>query len=355
MYLAITCLLLCAACMRAQVYTPGRDASSTSVADTTIRLTMEESGRDSAASRAWVSWWVREAPRRDGAVRLGMDPVEFLERGGYAASAPFFDTDDRGLFCVMTLTNVHATKAPPLRLRVRIDRVGSASEEVLDDAALRAAESYVDALQSSHVAAGRIPMTGSVVVDVEDNTTIAESPWVVVRDTQQPGVDIFEAFGNLKGAYTSPTDAGAIEIALRAFECCAGTKAFYERYLIHPGTRSVRLLERVMFMYELESPRQLLKVARSFTVGAQAKLVMSTTGAPLDAELLSEIEHRVWTDGVALVPGSTAWIVALDERVNTTWAFVVGKPVVTPDVKKMFVSDNSSEPGMVAGWMKIAP
>ena len=183
-----------------------------------------------------------------------------------------------------------------------------------------------------------------------------ESPWTSVRDTSRSSKQLLWALGSLEEAYTTPDTDGSIQLEIDAYQCCGGTMTFYERYRIHPASDTAELLDRIAFTNELDKPLTLLKVARPITPTASMKLYLRTNKKIDENSLLDDFEVRAWTTGISLVPNTTAWIVATQEhwgRERETWALVIGYPELTPDVQRMFISDNSDAPGMIAGWVKI--
>ncbi|MBS1561009.1 MAG: hypothetical protein JSS89_05350 [Bacteroidetes bacterium] len=347
-------LILCTS-LAAQMDPYVTDVISTE-GDTTVRVIITRNGWERISSRATVEWLVtdhegdleRQAKRSITSVQ-----VPCLEAGWLIASKPFFDIRNGRRSCIVECTHTSLLHPPHERLRIEIGRAGEVTCEGLNDTALIAAHCFMKPFRLPDPMRDTIGNDVRYVVESHVDGTVAESPWMTVRDTERKNADVLKVFGILDTCTESASFDGSISIALFAYECCAGTKSYYECYRIDREATQAHLVWRTLFMYGLEQPRALLVVADSITTTSSMRLFLNTDRNVPDAADYDDREREVWKHGIALVPKSTAWIVATKETDDGTWAFVIGRPVLTPDVRALFKSDNSKMPGTVAGWMKV--
>lgn len=350
-------LSLHVASISAQINPAVTNVVSYSISDTTIRVVISTGGHEHVVSTAVVEWLAPDSARPGERRIVARADVPIISSGLYVASDPSFDVDDKGLACIISVTNTHVGPyALDQRIRVRVGAPGKVADEFLDDLPLRAVRTIVPHLAPSRGPRDRMTKYNDLVVEHVPNPEGMESPWTSVRDTVRGSKQLLEALGSLEEAYTTPDADGSIQLEVNALECCGGTMSFYERYRIHPASDTAELLDRIAFMNELDKPLTLRKVARPITTSASMKMYLRADKRIDENTLLDEHEVRAWTAGVSLIPNTTAWIVATQEhwgQVLETWALVIGYPQLTPDVRRMFNSDNTDAPGMMAGWVKI--
>ncbi len=323
--------------------------------DTTVRVIITRNGWERISSRATVEWLVtdhegefeRQAKRAVASVQ-----VPCLEAGWLIASKPFFDLHNGRRSCIVECTNTSLLHPPHERLRIEIGRAGEVTCADLNDTALHAAQMFVRPYSPRKPMRYRLGEQERYALQMHVDGG-SESPWITVRDTKRKNADLLKAFGILDTCTESASFDGSISISLFAYECCAGTKSYYECYRIDRETTQARLVWRTLFMYGLEEPRALLVVADSIATTSSMRLFLNTDRSVPDAADYDDRERAVWKQGIALIPKTMAWIAATKETNNGTWAFVIGRPVLTPDVRALFNSDNSKMPGTVAGWMRV--
>ncbi|MBK6420313.1 MAG: hypothetical protein IPF79_14135 [Ignavibacteria bacterium] len=324
--------------------------------DTTVRVIISRSGYERISSRAMVEWWAEEEHGDDTPTTrklLTQTPVPCMEAGWLIATKPFFEMRNGRLSCVVECTHNGLLHPPHERMRIEIGAAGKLECNILDDSALIAAQCFMKPHTSSKPRRVTIGEHGRYVVEMHADGTVAESPWVTVRDTQHNNAELLHAFGILGEVAESGNFDGSISIAMFASECCAGTKSYFEWYRINPDAKQPSLVLRTLFMDDLEAPHSLHRVADSITTTSTMLLFLNTLGTEPNNEDFADHELREWKHGIALAPNTKAWIVATKETDEDTWAFVIGRPVLTPGVRKIFKSDNSNEVGTVAGWMKV--
>jgi len=328
----------------------------TTEGDTTVRVIITRNGWERISSRVTVEWLVVDhAGDFDLQAKRSQTQVSVpcLEAGWLIATKPFFDMRNGRLTCVIECTKNDLLHPPYERMRIEIGRAGEATCASLNDAALIAARCFMKPYATPKPMRDTIGNDVRYVVQTHVDGAQAESPWVTVRDVAHQNAEVLHAFGILDEYAESMNFDGSVTISLFAHECCAGTKSYYERYQIDTEAKKPRLVTRTLFMVGLEEPHALLAVADSITTTSSMRLFLNTDRTVPDARDYDDSERGVWKYGVALVPNSTGWIVATKETDDGTWAFVIGRPVLTPDVRALFASDNSKEPGTVAGWMKV--
>ncbi|MBK7578390.1 MAG: hypothetical protein IPI24_13335 [Ignavibacteria bacterium] len=324
--------------------------------DTTVRVIISRSGYERISSRAMVEWWTEEGHGDDTPSTrklLAQTPVRCLEAGWLIATEPFFEMRNGRLLCVVECTHNGLLHPPHKRMRIEFGGVGKLECNFLDDTALMAAQCFMKPYAFPKPRRDTIGEHGRYVVEMHVDGNVAESPWVTVRDTQHNNAELLHAFGILGEVAESGNFDGSISIAMFASECCAGTKSYFEWYRINPEAKQASLVSRTLFMYGLESPHSLHRVADSITTSSTMRLFLNTHDTKPNSDDYADDELRAWKHGIALAPNTKAWIVATKETDEDTWAFVIGRPVLTPEVRKIFESDNSNEVGTVAGWMKI--
>lgn len=324
--------------------------------DTTVRVIISRSGYERISSRAMVEWWTEEEHGDDTPSTrrlLAQTPVRCLEAGWLIATEPFFDMRNGRLSCVVKCTHNGFLHPPRERMRIEIGAAGKLECDFLDDSALIAAQCFMRPRVSPKPKRVTMGEHGRYVVEMHADGTVAESPWVTVRDTHHNNAELLHAFGILGEVAESGNFDGSISIAMFASECCAGTKSYFEWYRINPEAKQPSLVSRTLFMYGLEAPHSLHRVADSITTTSTMRLFLNTHGTKPNSDEYADYELHAWKHGIALVPNTKAWIVATTETEEDTWAFVIGRPVLTPEVRKIFESDNSNEVGTVAGWMMV--
>lgn len=194
-----------------------------------------------------------------------------------------------------------------------------------------------------------IGTAGNVSCDMLDDTALHAAQ--MFMRPQRPFTHVHANCDDVELAESSSFDE-SVTINVLAQECCGGNKMFAEMYRIDGDTGRARIVARTLFMNALERPRRLLKVARQITTTASMRLMLHTDNGTLRAHDPDD-DIRMWRQGLALVPNTTAWIVATKHTRSVMWAFVVCRPVLTPDVRHLFRGSNSSEPGRVAGWVHM--
>lgn len=323
--------------------------------DTTVRVIITRNGWERISSRATVEWLVtdfegdfdRQAMRSIASVE-----VPCLEAGWRIAWEPFFEMRDGRLSCIVECMNNDLFHPPYERLRIEIGRAGEVSCEDVNDTALHAARLFMQPYTRPKPVRYRVGEHDRYALQMHFDGG-SESPSITVRDTERKNTEVLKVFGILDTCTESASFDGSISVLLYAFECCAGTKSYAEWYRIDVDATKARLVWRTLFMAGLEEPRSLQKVADSIITTSSSRLFLNTQRTVPDAADYRDRERDVWKRGVALQPKTTAWIVSTNETDDGTWAFVIGRPVLTPDVRALFDSDNSKMPGTVAGWMKV--
>ncbi|RPI66171.1 MAG: hypothetical protein EHM43_11775 [Ignavibacteriae bacterium] len=331
------------------------DVITRSSGDTTIRVVIRTGGQDHVISNAVVEWLVPDSAHNGERRIIKSTDVSMLASGMYSAWGPTFDVDDMGLACIVNVTNTHiGPYAPEQRMRIRIGAPGDVKDELLDDMALDAMRSIVSYLAPERKNMERMNRYGDIVIDyVTDPEIIGESPFVIVRDSSRGGKELLSTAGYLEYECISTDADGSIELTIDRRECCAGTKTEYLRYRIESQSDTAQLLDRVLIMYELQKPLWLLKTAKDMKATSAARIYLDIARRLGSETELSDNELRAWTTGVSLVPDSKALVVATEHSprdTSDTWALVIGYPVLTADVVKML----SGEPGMIAGWVRVA-
>ncbi|HLP27556.1 MAG TPA: hypothetical protein VK147_02870 [Candidatus Didemnitutus sp.] len=324
--------------------------------DTTVRVIISRSGYERISSRAMVEWWTEEEHGDDTPSTrklLAQTPVRCLEAGWQIATGPFFEMRNGRLSCVVECTHNGLLHPPHERMRIDIGAAGKLECNVLDDSALIAAQCFMKPHASPKPRRDTIGEHGRYVVEMHLDGNVAESPWVTVRDAKHNNDELLRSSGILVGYSESGNFDGGISIALFEYQCCAGTKSYFEQYQIDPEAKQARLVSRTLFMYGLESPHSLHRVADSITTTSTMRLFLNTHGTKPNSDDYADDELRAWKHGIALAPNTKAWIVATRETDEDMWAFVIGRPALTPEVRKLIERDNSSEAGTVAGWMMV--
>lgn len=347
-------LFLCTS-LAAQMDPSVTDVISTE-GDTTVRVIITRNGWERISSRATVEWLVtdhegdfeRQAKRSVASVQ-----VPCLEAGWLIASKPFFDMRNGRRSCIVECTHNDLLHPPYERMRIEIGRAGEVSCADLNDTASIAARCFMKPYHTPRPMRDTIGNDVRYVVETHVDGTVAESPWITVRDTKRKNANVLKVFGILDTCTESASFDGSISISLFAVECCAGTKSYYEWYRIDREANQASLVWRTLFMVGLDEPRELLAVADSIATTSSMRLFLNTNRTVPDAPDHDDRERAVWKHGIPLVPKTTAWILATKETNDGTWAFVIGRPVLTTDVRALFKSDNSKMPGTVAGWMRV--
>lgn len=318
--------------------------------DTTVRLTIAPHPTNASASVARLEWFHRPRTVRGPGTIIATTTLPLLDTASIRVEEPSSDVTNGTIR--FGATAYHGRTAHPTRSRLHIVCTGPglATAILVDNPAYWAARAHGKPVILP--AKPRIPIARFGGIKIDKRNGDAESPWISLSFPKGSRRKEISYFGYLDHFTDEERVDGTAALSLLAIECCAGEMVFFESYVLDSSDFSSKIVYRTGFMNGGIHPAALMAVPDSLTIrdGMRLWLGPGNTGAAYDDD---PDYYHPWRRGIALIPGSTAWIVAKQRTRSATWAYVVALPVLTYTVARLFISDNSSQAGTLAGWVKL--